>query len=122
MNLATTKRRRRAGPVRKPNPARHPGVNRPKNSRSKGKRALIAVVAAFALITVGRSVLPALGIDTPKVPSIGGGGAEPTTSDEVTKAPPAPTVDLNGVLVPGGDGPMVTLNPGLVRLGGQVTA
>ena len=114
-----TVKRRLAPAKRRPAAAkRRRRVSRPKIS---GRRLLIAAVAAFLLISVGRSVLPALGIDTPKMPSFGGGGEETPTAP-VTKAPKAPTVDLNGVMVHGGGDPMVTLNPGLVRLGGSVTA
>jgi hypothetical protein len=83
------------------------------------RRVVLAVVAAFLLISVGRSVLPALGIEAPGLPKFGGN--DTPTPDTVTKAPPAPTIDLNGVLVQGGGAPMITLNPGLVRLGGTVT-
>src|SRR5689334_5780240 len=111
-----TVKRRLAPAKRRPAAAkRRRRVSRPKIS---GRRLLIAAVAAFLLISVGRSVLPALGIDTPKLPSFGGGG-EDTPTAPVTKAPKAPTVDLNGVMVHGGGDPMVTLNPGLVRLGGS---
>lgn len=89
---------------------------RPKIS---GRRVLVAAVAAFLLISVGRSVLPALGIEAPGMPSFGGGDSP--TDAPTTKAPKAPTVDLNGVMVHGGGEPMITLNPGLVRLGGTVT-
>jgi hypothetical protein len=87
---------------------------RPKISR---KRLLLAGLATLLLIAVGRSLLPALGVSAPGLGS--GPGDEPT--DVRTKAPPAPTIDLNGVMVHGGNTPMITLNPGLVRLGGTVT-
>ncbi|WP_433078278.1 hypothetical protein ACQP1P_36900 [Dactylosporangium sp. CA-052675] len=87
---------------------------RPKISR---KRLLLAGVAVVVLVTAGRSLLPALGISAPSL----GGSTEETPSTVITKAPPAPTIDLNGVMVQGGGSPMITLNPGLVRLGGGVT-
>ncbi|MEU7868539.1 hypothetical protein [Dactylosporangium sp. NPDC049140] len=87
---------------------------RPKISR---KRLLLAGVAAVLLITLGRSLLPALGISAPGL----GGSADDAPTEVQTKAPPAPTIDLNGVMVQGGGTPMITLNPGLVRLGGGVT-
>ncbi|GAA3267884.1 hypothetical protein Dvina_42320 [Dactylosporangium vinaceum] len=105
--MQTLKRRPAAtGPRRKKR-------QRPKISR---KRLLVAAAAAFLLVMLGRSLLPALGIQTP---SLGEGDAEPTQVQ--TKAPPAPTIDLNGVMVQGGGAAMITLNPGLVRLGGTVT-
>ncbi|WP_432837031.1 hypothetical protein [Dactylosporangium sp. CA-092794] len=94
--------------------ARRKRANKVKLSR---KRLLLAAVAALLLIMAGRSLLPALGVSAPGV----GGGTEPTPTEIVTKAPKAPSVDLNGVMVPGGGSPMITLNPGLVRLGGTVT-
>lgn len=115
--MQTLKRRRAPAGTTGKRPRRR-RVTRPKIS---GRRLLIAAVAAFLLISVGRSVLPALGIQAPGLPSFGGGGDTPTEAP-TTKAPKAPTVDLNGVMVHGGGEPMITLNPGLVRLGGTVTA
>lgn len=114
--MQTLKRRRaQAGTTGKRRSRRR--LSRPKIS---GRRVLLAAVAAFLLISVGRSVLPALGIEAPGLPSFGGGGDGPADAP-TTKAPKAPTVDLNGVMVQGGGEPMITLNPGLVRLGGTVT-
>jgi hypothetical protein len=89
---------------------------RRKRTRISRKRLLLAGVATLLLIAVGRSLLPALGV---QAPGLSGPADEPTTVR--TKAPPAPTIDLNGVMVHGGGTPMITLNPGLVRLGGTVT-
>ncbi|WP_432975622.1 hypothetical protein [Dactylosporangium sp. CA-233914] len=99
-------------------PAARRGRGRGKRPKISRKRLLLAGVAAVLLVMLGRSLLPAMGI---KAPGLGGGqpGAEPTQVQ--TKAPPPPTIDLNGVLVQGGGSPMITLNPGLVRLGGTVT-
>jgi hypothetical protein len=101
---------------------------RPANPRVKGrrkrakvklsrKRVLLAGAAAVLMVLVGRSLLPALGVSAPGL----GSGADDTPTEVQTKAPPAPTIDLNGVMVQGGGTPMITLNPGLVRLGGGVT-
>ncbi|WP_433207794.1 hypothetical protein ACQP00_42070 [Dactylosporangium sp. CS-047395] len=99
-----------------------PALNRTrKRKRTKvkisRKRLLLAGAAAVLLVMIGRSLLPALGISAPGI----GGGAEDAPTEVQTKAPPAPTIDLNGVMVQGGGTPMITLNPGLVRLGGGVT-
>ncbi|MFG2042685.1 hypothetical protein [Dactylosporangium sp. NPDC048998] len=105
-------------------PLKHrPAVPRGKPRRKRAKvklnrkRLLLAAAAAVLLVMAGRSLLPALGISAP---GLGGKPAESPTEVQ-TKAPPAPQVDLNGVMVPGGGAPMITLNPGLVRLGGTVT-
>ncbi|MET7400674.1 hypothetical protein ABZS66_45065 [Dactylosporangium sp. NPDC005572] len=117
--MQTLKRRRAAPATARTSPA-----NRRKKSLRRRKikisprRLLLAAAAAFLLLMVGRSVLPAMGIEAPGLPKF---GSEPTPDTPQTKAPPAPTIDLNGVLVHGGDTPMITLNPGLVRLGGTVT-
>jgi hypothetical protein len=95
---------------------RGPRRNR-KRPRISRKRLFVAGIAALLLIMLGRSLLPALGIEAPGL----GGQAEDTPTEVQTKAPPAPTIDLNGVMVQGGGVPMITLNPGLVRLGGTVT-
>ncbi|GAA3242369.1 hypothetical protein ACFO1B_30335 [Dactylosporangium siamense] len=119
-----TLKRRLAPAKRRPASAGLAGKRRSRKRLARpkisGRRILVAVVAVFLLFSVGRSVLPALGIETPGLPSFGGGGDTPTDAP-TTKAPKAPTVDLNGVMVPGGGEPMITLNPGLVRLGGTVT-
>ncbi|MGI5237543.1 hypothetical protein [Dactylosporangium sp. CA-139066] len=103
-------------------PAIPRGKGRRKRAKAKfklsRKRVLLAGAAAVLMVLVGRSLLPALGVSAP---GLGGGGAEETPTEVQTKAPPAPTIDLNGVLVQGGGSPMITLNPGLVRLGGGVT-
>jgi hypothetical protein len=104
--MQTVKHRPAAGRARK--------KKRPKVSR---KRLLLAGVAAVLLVMLGRSLLPAMGIQAPGL----GSKPEETPTEVQTKAPPAPTIDLNGVMVPGGGSPMITLNPGLVRLGGTVT-
>ncbi|MEV0128223.1 hypothetical protein AB0H83_07105 [Dactylosporangium sp. NPDC050688] len=115
--MQTLKRRRApAGTTRK-----RPGRRRLSRPKISGRRLLVAAVAAFLLVSVGRSVLPAIGIEAPGLPSFGGGGDDTPTDAPTTKAPKAPTVDLNGVMVHGGGEPMITLNPGLVRLGGTVT-
>ncbi|GAA2370593.1 hypothetical protein [Dactylosporangium salmoneum] len=100
-------------------PAIPRGKGRRKRGKVKlsGKRVLLAGAAALLMVLVGRSLLPALGISAP---GLGHGGDETPTEVE-TKAPPPPTIDLNGVMVQGGGSPMITLNPGLVRLGGGVT-
>jgi hypothetical protein len=100
-----------------------PAIPRVKGRRKRAKvklsrkRVLLAGAAAVLMVLVGRSLLPALGVSAPGL----GGGADDTPTEVQTKAPPAPTIDLNGVMVQGGGSPMITLNPGLVRLGGGVT-
>ncbi|MER7008655.1 hypothetical protein ABT297_37170 [Dactylosporangium sp. NPDC000555] len=100
-----------------------PAVPRGKSRRKRAnvklsrKRLLLAAAAAVLLVMVGRSLLPALGISAPGL----GGKPTETPTEIQTKSPPAPQVDLNGVMVPGGGAPMITLNPGLVQLGGTVT-
>src|SRR5256885_7270687 len=82
------------------------------------KRAAVAVVMAFVVFSVGRSVLPALGIHVPGGrPHSAPGTAEPTTA----KSAPPPAVNLDGVPVLGGGQPLITLNPGLVRPGSAVS-
>lgn len=87
-----------------------------KRVRLSRQRLLLAAIAAVLLIMVGRSLLPAMGVS-----GLGGGKPAESPTEVQTKAPPAPTIDLNGVMVPGGGSPMITLNPGLVRLGAGVT-
>ncbi|HTJ34008.1 MAG TPA: hypothetical protein VL738_12325 [Dactylosporangium sp.] len=100
-----------------------PAIPRGKSRRKRAKvklsrkRVLLAGAAAVLMVLVGRSLLPALGVSAPGL----GGHPDETPTDVVTKAPPAPTIDLNGVMIHGGGTPMITLNPGLVRLGGNVT-
>jgi hypothetical protein len=77
------------------------------------KRVAFGVVALFVFVSVGRSVLPALGIHTP-------GGKQPAPATTKAKKLPPPAANLNGVQVLGGGAPIVTLNPGLVRPGGAV--
>jgi hypothetical protein len=77
------------------------------------KRAALAVVALFVVVSVGRSLLPALGVSLPGRSSSG----KPTTQ---AKNPPQPTVNLDGVAILGGGQPIITLNPGLVRPGSTV--
>ena len=78
--------------------------------RQNWRRVVLAAVALFLAFTFGRSLLPGA------TASKGGPSQEPSPTD----SPPA-TVKLDGVLVPEGDAPMITLNPGLVRLGGNVS-
>src|SRR5439155_17790113 len=79
------------------------------------KRIALVAVALFVVVSVGRSVLPALGV---RLPSAGSRPAHtPTTK---AASPPAPTVNLDGVPILGGGQPMITLNPGLVQPGSNV--
>ncbi|GAA2614428.1 hypothetical protein GCM10010399_51590 [Dactylosporangium fulvum] len=117
--MQTVKRRRAAPATATSATARRKRPVRRTRKKLSTRRIILAAVAAFLLISLGRSVLPALGIEAPGLPKFGGGD-QPTTETR-TKEPPPPTIDLNGVLVHGGDTPMITLNPGLVRLGGTVT-
>jgi hypothetical protein len=80
--------------------------------RQNGKRVALGALALFVLVSVGRSLLPGTG------GSVSPGGS--AGSSPAAESPP-PTVTLDGVLVPEGGAPMITLNPGLVRLGGPVT-
>jgi hypothetical protein len=97
---------------------RRPAATRSRRRRPKisRKRLLLAGAAAVLLVVAGKSLLPALGVEAP---GLSQGDDEPTAVK--TKAPPAPTIDLNGVMVQGGGAPMITVNPGLVQLGGTVT-
>src|SRR5438128_783028 len=81
------------------------------------KRVALGVLAVFVVVSVGRSVLPALGIKAP------GGGRPAGQSGKPTKARqlPKPAATLGGVSVLGGDAPLITLNPGLVRPSTKVT-
>jgi hypothetical protein len=80
--------------------------------RQNWRRAVLAAVALFVALSVGRSLLP--GANAP-------GGAPRPADENATESPP-PTVKLgDGAVVPQGDAPMITLNPGLVRLGGTVS-
>jgi hypothetical protein len=80
--------------------------------RQNWRRVVLAGVAMFVVITVGRSLLPGA--------TAGSGSNDPSGEPSATESPPA-TVKLDGVLVPEGGAPMITLNPGLVRLGGTVS-
>jgi hypothetical protein len=82
------------------------------------KRAALGVLALFVVISVGRSVLPALGI---KAPGGGGPAGNPTGKSTQAKGLPKPAATLGGVQVLGGGGPLITLNPGLVRPSTPVT-
>src|SRR6266508_4308304 len=82
--------------------------------RRSWKKLAHAAVALFVVFSVGRSVLPALGIGFP-------GGSKPGgPASTRAKNPPPPTVNLDGVMVPGSGQPLITLNPGLVRAGSTV--
>src|SRR6266511_1816607 len=82
--------------------------------RRSWKKLALAAVALFVVFSVGRSVLPALGIGFP-------GGSKPGgPASTRAKNPPPPTVNLDGVMVPGSGQPLITLNPGLVRAGSTV--
>jgi len=82
------------------------------------KRVALGVLALFVVVSVGRSVLPALGIKAP-----GGGNPAGNSAGKSTKAQdlPKPAATLGGVQVLGGGGPLITLNPGLVRPSTPVT-
>lgn len=83
--------------------------------RQNWRRVALGMAALFVLVSVGRSLLPGM--------AGGPGGVSrtpPSASSTESESPPA-TVTLDGVLVPQGGAPMITLNPGLVRLGGTVT-
>jgi hypothetical protein len=85
--------------------------------RRKWKRVAFGALVLFIVFSVGRSVLPALGIKLP------GKLHRPTTqpSTAIVKSAPPPVVNLNGVPVLGGGKPLITLNPGLVRPGATVS-
>ncbi|MEQ7006868.1 hypothetical protein ABN028_11870 [Actinopolymorpha sp. B17G11] len=92
--------------------------------KSKGpqrswKRALIVVVAALVVISLGRSLIP-LGGSGPSPLNITGGGREGTTTKEPPAQQPTKIVQFNGKKVPIGEGPVAVLNPGLARPGGKV--
>jgi hypothetical protein len=82
--------------------------------RRHWKRAAFGVLVLFVAVSVGRSLLPALGIRGP-------GGGKPS-GQHTTKAKnlPPPTATLDGMQILGGGAPIVTLNPGLVRPGATV--
>ena len=102
---------------------RRPAVQRSRRRRNRPKiskrRLVLAAVAAFLLISAGRSVLPALGIVAPGLPSLG--GDDTATPEPQLKTPPAPTIDLNGVLEQGGGAPMISQIGGQERIGGAGT-
>jgi hypothetical protein len=83
------------------------------------KRALIVVVAALVVISLGRSLIP-LGGAGPSPLNITGGGRTGTTTKEPPAQEPTKIVQFNGRKVPIGTGPVAVLNPGLARPGGQV--
>ena len=73
-----------------------PEAERGGRGRRNWKRIALAVVMAFVVFSVGRSVLPALGIHVPGGRSHSAPGtAEPTTA----KSAPPPAVNLDGVPV-----------------------
>lgn len=82
--------------------------------RRHWKRVALGTVVLFVVFSVGRSVLPALGI---RLPSTSHHTGQPTVN---AKSAPAPTVNLDGVPILGGGQPLITLNPGLVRPGATV--
>jgi hypothetical protein len=90
-----------------------PAAERGGRARRNWKRVALAAALAFVVFSVGRSVLPALGIHVP-------GKSHPTSQPTTAKSAPAPTVNLDGVSVIGGGQPLITLNPGLVRPGATV--
>jgi len=78
--------------------------------RQNWRRAALGVIAMFVVLSVGRSLLP--GANAPRTPR---------TGDSESESPPA-TVQLDGgATVPQGGAPMITLNPGMVRLGSPVS-
>ena len=83
--------------------------------RRHWKRAALGVLVLFVVVSVGRSLLPALGIR-----GLGGGGKPSGQQTTKAKSLPPPTVNLDGTQVLGGGQPLVTLNPGLVRPGAVV--
>ncbi len=88
--------------------------------RRHWKRVALGTVVLLVVLSVGRSVLPALGIDLPGKPQLPGKSqrtGKPTTK---AKSPPPPTVKLDGIPILGGGQPLITLNPGLVRPGATV--
>jgi len=86
-----------------------------RRSRRLWKRGALAAVALFVVVSVVRSVLPALGVHL----SSGGSAPQAAPSVEVSSAPP-PTVKLNDVPILGGGQPIITLSPGLVTPGTNV--
>jgi hypothetical protein len=95
-----------------------PGPERGGRIRRNWKRIALVAVALFVAVSVGRSVLPALGL---RLPAIGSRAAHaPNAKSTKAASPPAPTVNLDGVPILGGGQPMITLNPGLVQPGSTV--
>jgi hypothetical protein len=84
-------------------------------ARRLWKRGALTAVALFVVLSVVRSVLPALGLHVP------GGGGKPAAAPTVAvSSPPPPTVKLDGVSILGGGQPLITLSPGLVQPGTSV--
>ncbi len=84
-------------------------------SRRLWKRGALTAVALFVVVSVVRSVLPALGVHVPSA------GSNPTSAPSVeVSSPPPPTVKLNDVPILGGGQPIITLSPGLVTPGTTV--
>jgi hypothetical protein len=83
-------------------------------ARRNWKRLAIVALALFVAINVVRSVLPAMGV---RVPTTG----QPKSTTTKAKDTPPPNTNVNGVLVPGGGAPIVTLDPGIVRPDTPVT-
>jgi hypothetical protein len=88
--------------------------------RRRWKQVALGAVALFVVLSLARSLLPALGIQLPdklQLPGKSQRTGQPT--GKAKKAPP-PTVNLDGIPILGGSQPLITLNPGLVRPGATV--
>ena len=92
------------------------GAERGGRARRNWKRVALGAVVLFVVYSVGRSLLPALGVHAPGT----GGRSQPSSQPTTAKSAPPPAVNLNGVPVLGGGKPLITLNPGLVRPGSTV--
>lgn len=104
-----------AQPAHAAEPPDEPPPARGGRARRLWKRGALAVVALFVVVSVVRSVLPALGLHVP-----GGGGKPASAPTEAVSSAPPPNVKLDGVSILGGGQPLITLSPGLVQPGTSV--
>lgn len=85
--------------------------------RRNWKRVAVGAVVLFVLASVARSVLPALGMNT----GSGGGSSGEEQGTSTNSAPPKSKGKVNGRQVPEPGKPLILLNPGLIRPGGNVS-